>query len=187
MISVILTTLFAGQLASPAPQDTAVADSARVLVVFYSLTGTTKHVAKELAESLAADVEEIREVRSRNGVLDFIRSGYESVRKVLPPIKPFEKNPAEYRLVVLGTPVWAGGMSSPMRTYITQNRERFRAVALFCTQGGETEGSTFLDMTELCGKTPVATLSLRHESVAENTCAERLAEFADELRAALEY
>jgi flavodoxin len=179
--------LLAGQPASPAPQNTAVADSARVLVVFYSLTGTTRRVANELVESLGADVEEIREVQSRSGVFDFIRSGYEAVAKVLPPIKPFEKDPAEYRLVVLGTPVWAGSMSSPMRTYITQNRERFRAVALFCTQGGETEGRTFLNMTELCGRTPVATLSLQHESVVKNTCAERLAEFADELRAALEH
>jgi len=186
MISIILTMVLAGQPATPALPESAAAGSARVLVVYYSLTGTTGRVARELAESLGADIEAIRDVRGRGGLLGFIRSGYEAVRKVLPPIQPLEKDPAEYDLAVLGTPVWGGKMSSPMRAFITENRDRFNAIALFCTQGGDTEGSTFQEMAELCGKTPVASLSLRHDDVVKNTYAARLATFAHELRAALE-
>ena len=39
-------------------------------------------------------------------------------------------------LIILGTPVWAHNMCSPMRSYITAQKERFRAIAVLCTQGG---------------------------------------------------
>ncbi len=43
---------------------------------------------------------------------------------------------ASYDVVVVGSPV-TGKMSSPIRTYIAQNKDRFISVAFFCTHGNQ--------------------------------------------------
>lgn len=182
MMSVLLALTLLAQVKTPAAQESTRAGAAKILVVCYSRTGTTARIARELAHALGADTEMIRDVQSRDGFLGWLRSGYEATMKVRPAIQPIQKDPANYGLVVLGTPVWAGTMSSPMRTYIEQNRDKFKAVAFFCTQGAATEQGTFDDMADLCGMVPVATLSLQHAVVVKGDFREQLAEFVDIVR-----
>lgn len=59
-------------------------------------------------------------------------------------------DPQLYDVVVLGTPVWGGTMSSPTRTYIETNKSKFNRVAFFCTQGGSDNPRLFSDMAALC-------------------------------------
>jgi len=184
MVIVILGLLLLTQV-EPAAKE--VSGASRILVVYYSRSGTTARIGTELASALDADVEVIRDVRGRGGLFGFIRSGYEATRKLRPAIQPTEKDPADYDLVVLGTPVWAGTMASPMRTYIYQNRDKFKAVAFFCTQGAETGQSALDDMAELCDATPVATLSLQHDIVVKGDYRGQLEEFADSVREEAEY
>jgi len=49
----------------------------KILVVFFSRTGTTRGVAEGIARATGADLEELREARSRLGILGWLRSGYE--------------------------------------------------------------------------------------------------------------
>jgi flavodoxin len=180
MMNVILGLLLLTQAETPAAQKGS--GGGRILVVYYSRSGTTARIGRELAQALGADIEMIRDTRGRAGFLGWMRSGYEATMKVRPAIQPVEKEPASYDLVVLGTPVWAGTMSSPMRTYIHQNRDEFKSVAFFCTQGDKTEQRTFDDMADLCGATPVATLSLQHDVVAKGDYQDQLEEFVESVR-----
>lgn len=91
----------------------------RVLVAFYSRTGNTRRVAEAIAERLKADMEEIRDVGSRSGVPGFFRSGYEALAGKLPEIQQVYRRPDEYDLVLIGSPVWVGRPSSPIRSYLT--------------------------------------------------------------------
>jgi flavodoxin len=181
MLSLILTALLAAQ--TGAVPETAAAGGGRILIVYYSRTGATQQVAEALAGELDADIEQIQDVRARSGLFGYIRSGYEAVRKILPPIKPASLDPGQYGLVVLGTPVWGGTMASPMRSYITAHAAQFNSIALFSTHGGDDEGRTFQDMVALCGKPPVATLSLKHEAVVQDDYEEKFVEFVTAVRA----
>jgi hypothetical protein len=58
------------------------------------------------------------------GVFDYLRSGMDTTFKRLPVTKKTEKDPALYDVVAIGTPVWATKMSTPVRTYLFQNKER---------------------------------------------------------------
>src|ERR1035441_4643109 len=108
--------------------------NSRILIVYYSRTGTTRQLAQALAAALQCDTEEIVETKSRSGILGYLRSVIEARRQ-----RPSDtmvtaiKDPSLYDLVILGTPVWAWSASSPIRAYMMANRTRFAAVAFFCT------------------------------------------------------
>lgn len=147
------------------------------LVVFYSRSGMTRKIAGEIAQACGGDVEAIRETGIRAGPLGYFRSGFEALTKKLPAIKPTIKDPAKYRIVVLGTPVWASNISSPMRSYIMQNRNRFNEVAAFCTMGDSGGDKVLNEISELCSKPLSARLLLTDHQIAKREYREQITAF----------
>jgi flavodoxin len=128
-----------------------------ILVIYFSRSGYTRRIAEELALRLGADCEAIRERTSRRGILGYWRSAREALRGATVEISPLAADPRDYRLVVLGSPVWAGNICSPMRACIYQQRRAFAQLALFCTQGGSGAPKVLRKMAALCNQAPVAT------------------------------
>ena len=151
------------------------------LIVFYSRTGTTKTVAQKLAEKLNADLEEITDKDTRKGLFGFLRSGKQGMKGLLTKIEPTQKDPAAYDLVVIGTPVWAGRLCSPVRTYLTQNAANCKKVAFFTTQGGNKEQKVFKDMEELCCREPLCKVFFRTAEVKKGEFEAKLADFVKSL------
>jgi flavodoxin len=154
----------------------------KALVVYYSWTGHTRQIAEAIAAELSADVEEIREVRPRAGWVAYFRSVWEALRSRSAPIGKPQKNASAYDLVVLGTPVWAGRVASPMRTYIAQERGRFARIALFCTEGGANGEKAMAQVAQLCGKEPAATLIVTERDIRSGAYRQKVADFAKALR-----
>jgi hypothetical protein len=132
----------------------------RALVVFYSLTGTTRRVAQALAAELGADLEEIRCPRYHRGFFGFWRAGYASCRSKIPEIVAPTHDPRDYELVAVGGPVWAWNASTPVRAYLMRQATRFPAVAFFVTVGGVGFEKALATMEALAGRKPAATLVL---------------------------
>lgn len=154
----------------------------RTLVAYYSWTGHTRQVAEAIADALGADIEQIREVCPREGWIAYFRSAWEVLRGRMAPIEPPEKDPSGYDLVVIGTPVWAGRVSSPMRAYIAQLSSRFARTALFCSQGSASGDEALNQAAELCGKAPVATLSVSERELRSGTFRGKVADFVKALQ-----
>ncbi len=167
---------------SPQQAQAQTARPTRALVAYYSRTGVTRTVAEAVASGLGCDLEEIVDTKSRKGPLGFVIAGKDAVRKKLTRIGPISKSPADYDLVVIGTPVWANTMASAVRTYLTECGGQMNKVAFFCTQAGPKPGHTFADMEALCGKPPVETLSLRTKTVKAGLVAESIEAFVDRLK-----
>jgi len=157
------------------------ADS-RILVVYYSRTGTTRKVAELLTTALRCDSEEIVEAGSRSGMLGYVRSLIEARRQVSSRIGAVAKDPSSYDLIVVGTPVWAWSLSSPVRAFLLANRPRLPAVAFFCTLGGAGSDRAFGQMQELTGKPPIGCLAITAREVALATYQARVATFAGALQ-----
>jgi len=161
------------------------ADS-RILVVYYSRTGTTRKVAESLTAALRCDSDEIIEAGSRLGMLGYLRSLLEARRRVASRIAAAGKDPSLYDLVVIGTPVWAWSLSSPVRAYLLANRAKLPAVAFFCTLGGAGSDRAFDQMQELTGKRPVGRLWVTAREVETATYQPRVAAFGEALRSLAE-
>jgi len=154
----------------------------RVLVVFYSRTGNTKMAASAIAGGLGCDIEEIVDTRDRSGVLGYMRAGMDATRKTPAAIKQATKDPAEYGLIIIGTPVWAWTVSAPVRAYLQRNMERLKKVAFFCTNSGSESGA-FREMENLCGKAPVGVLSLNEKDLKAGAHMQQVKEFVKKLSA----
>ena len=143
----------------------------KTLVVYYSRTGNTKLIGHEIAAALGADVEELKDGKNRAGPIGFLLSGMEAKRKTPVQLAALTHNPAQYDIVVVGTPVWANDMCSPVRTFLAQHRTALNKVAWFCTSGSVQPGHAekgFTAMTEESGLSPVATLGLGRQQIRGN-------------------
>ena len=149
----------------------------KVLVVYYSRTGTTRKVAEAVARKLDCDLEELVDTKKRSGALGLIGAGADAHRKKLTVLGELECDPAAYELVVVGTPVWAGTMTPAIRTYLTEHKEGLPQVAFFLTTGGSGVERTFEDMREVCAKEPVATLALTAKQVRRQQFAQEIEGF----------
>jgi menaquinone-dependent protoporphyrinogen IX oxidase len=154
----------------------------RILVIFYSRSGTTRRIATALSATLGCSIEEIVEGRSRNGFFGYCRSIIEARRKQLPDIPPAKNDPSSFDLVVIGTPVWAWSVSSPVRAYLTANKDRLPAVAFFCTLGDKGSETAFAQMQGIVGKPPRATCAITAGELASGGEGPKLANFAGALR-----
>lgn len=103
------------------------------LVVYYTRTGKTKFVAEAIAAQLGADIEEVIDLKKRQGKIGWIMGGKDATRKSFTKIAPTKNALADYDLIVIGTPIWAWSPTPAIRTYISQNDLSGKKVALFYT------------------------------------------------------
>jgi flavodoxin len=151
----------------------------KTLVVFYSRTGTTKKVAEKIAQNLNCDIEQITTSDNRMGITGYIKCGKEGMKGIPAKINPITKNPANYDLVIIGTPNWAGNMSSPIRTYLTENKDKFKKVAFFAIMGGENISKTFIEMEQIINQKPVLAEAIQTKQVAKGNIDDFVAKFTN--------
>lgn len=149
----------------------------KTLVVYFSRTGHTRKLAQEIGAQCGADVEAIEEARGRAGFWGYFRSGREALKKQVIEIKSVTRHPANYDLVVLGTPVWASNVSSPMRAYLVAYGRSCRNVAFFCAQGGQGADKVCRDMAELCGRAPIATAVFTDSEIKRGRYTDKISAF----------
>ncbi|HRA79259.1 MAG TPA: flavodoxin [Burkholderiaceae bacterium] len=135
-----------------------------ILLAYYSRTGYTRKVAMEIAAACGCDVEEIRDRVGRCGPLGYARSAFEAASRFDTLLRPDELDPADYRLVIVGTPVWFWNLSSPVRTWVRRHRAKLGEVAFFCTCGSSGERRALAEFEALCGRA-VASLALTDREV----------------------
>lgn len=155
----------------------------RALVVYYSRTGHTKMVADQISKGLQCDAEELFDNVNRSGPIGFLKSGREASSRKLIELKPIQKDPAQYDLVIIGTPVWASNMSSPIRAYISENKSKFKEVAFFVTLGNTGAEKAIKEMEELCGKRAEATVAVKAKDLSKGSYVESINKFVGEVKA----
>ena len=151
----------------------------KILVLYFSQTGNTKKVADAIATACKADIEQIRECKGRAGLLGTLRTAYQTLFSRCSQIRQVNSDPAQYDLLILGTPVWMMKLTPPIRTYIRRKRDRFNNVAFFCTEGASGGTGVFKTMETLCAKQPITTLGITETELKSNLCTKKLVAFID--------
>jgi len=107
------------------------------LVVYYTRTGNARFVAETIAAEIGSDVEEVIDMKKRSGVLGYLSGGKDARQGKETQIAPSKKSPADYDLIIVGTPIWAARPTPAVTTYLKKNNLSGKKVAVFFTQGGK--------------------------------------------------
>jgi hypothetical protein len=97
-------------------------------------------------------------------------------------ILPKKHEVSSYDLVVIGTPVWAWSLSSPVRAYLMATASQLPKVAFFCTLGGSGSENAFAQMTAIVGKEPRAVCAITQREALSENYSDRLSPFEKALR-----
>ena len=119
------------------------------LVIFYSLDGNTKFISENIAEEIGADILELKPVKEirRNNFMKLFSGGKQAMMKATPELQPIDKDPTEYDLIFIGTPVWAWTFAPALRTFFKDHKIENKKIGLFCCHGGG-PGKIFEKMKE---------------------------------------
>lgn len=120
----------------------------KILVVYFSATGTTKNVANNLALATNAAIYEIKPtVPYTQADLDWknknSRSSVEMKnRDSRPTIQKDNFSVADYDVIFLGFPIWWGVAPTIVNTFLEQHDFSNKKIILFATSGGSGFGRT---------------------------------------------
>jgi len=149
----------------------------KTLVAYYSRTGHTHQLAREIAACCGADVEKITDGIDRSGPWGYLRSGWQALFGATPPIRRAARDPRDYDLVIIGTPVWNWSPAAPVRSYVVQHAGQFKRVAFFCTEGGSGADRVFAELQGICGQLPLATIAVKVGDLGEPSYGQPLRRF----------
>ena len=68
--------------------------------------------------------------------MKYFWGGRQVVSKIKPELLPFDKQPQDYDLLFIGTPVWAWRYAPPLATFFSSISLKGKKIALFCCHGG---------------------------------------------------
>ncbi len=140
-------------------EQTTPAESGKTLVVYYSATGSTESVAKEIAKELGADIFEITPKQpytsddlnwSNDNSRVSKEHNDESLRDVeLATITPDKWE--EYNTVIIGYPIWWGIAAWPVDNFIKGNDFTGKTIIPFCTSASSGIGNSGSLLEEMAG------------------------------------
>ena len=108
------------------------------LVIYYSFEGNTELIAKSIAEEVGADILRLKPKKDidSGGFMKYFWGGRAVYAKSRPELLPFDKNPREYNMIFIGTPVWAWTYAPALNTFFAEYAFSGKKIALFCCHGG---------------------------------------------------
>ncbi len=112
------------------------------LVVYFSLDGNTKLLAGKIAETMNANIIELKTNKKypAEGFWKYFLGGKSVVFGEKPKLTIADIDLSRYETIIIGTPVWASSFTPPIKSFISKYKIQGKRIALFaCSMGGEAE------------------------------------------------
>lgn len=142
---------------SDSSNDAAVEEGSKILVAYYSATGTTKEVAEQIAADLDADLFEITPTQPYTSEdLDWnlddsrvsVEHEDESAREV-ELVQATPDNFDRYETVFIGYPIWWSIAAWPVDGFVSSNNWEGKNVIPFCTSASSGLGESATRLEKL--------------------------------------
>lgn len=124
-------------------------ENKKILVAYFSYSGTTQSVAEQLSSRIGEDLFEIAPAEEYSSL--YLRSNREIRRGERPELSAEVENMEEYDIVFVGYPVWFHATPAPVNSFLESYDLTGKLVIPFCTSGGsdiDETMPTFLDSCE---------------------------------------
>lgn len=125
------------------------------LIVFYSLEGNTEYIADMIVDKLSADKLKLvpKKAYADKGFAKFFWGGKSAVMAEKPELESYDVNLDDYDEIVIGFPVWAGTITPPIRTFVSDNMASLKEkrICSFACQSGSGAEKAFDKLKALLG------------------------------------
>jgi len=120
----------------------------KVLVAYFSYSGTTRNIAYALSEETTADLFEIAPQKTYSNV--YMESNSEIRRNERPELTNTINNMGEYDIVFVGYPVWWHATPAAINTFLESYDLTGKLIIPFCTSGGSDIDETLPTFLDAC-------------------------------------
>lgn len=129
-----------------------------VLIAYFSRSGNTLTIARQIQKAAGGDLFEIATAKpypkDYHATVDLAQKELrENARPALKTAKV--PNLASYDFVFIGSPNWWGTLPTPVMTFLEENDMSGRTVAQFITHEGSGFGRSERDLKKLCPKSKI--------------------------------
>ncbi len=120
----------------------------KVLVAYFSYSGTTRNIANAISEKTGGDLFEITPQDGYSNV--YMESNSEIRGNERPALTDTVENMEEYDLVFVGYPVWWHATPAPINTFLESYDLTGKLIIPFCTSGGSDIDETMPTFLNSC-------------------------------------
>lgn len=120
----------------------------KVLVAYFSYSGTTRNVAGTLSEKTGGDLFEITPQDNYSDV--YVESNREIRKNERPALADTVENMDEYDIIFVGFPVWWHATPAPINTFLESYDLTGKLIIPFCTSGGSDIEETMPTFLQSC-------------------------------------
>ena len=154
-----------GAKAQPTPEG-----SKKMLVAYFSHTGNTRAIARQIQEATGADVFEIVPANPYPAAYgDVLARGRQELNdNMMPKLKSEVPSLAPYDVIFVGSPNWFNTIVPPVMTFLSGRDFTGKTVVPFVTHGGGGMGKSLQDLKRLApGATVLQGRAFRGDAVAD--------------------
>lgn len=123
-------------------------DDKKVLVAYFSYSGTTKGVAEVLSGQIGADLFEIAPKEEYSSL--YLQSNTEIRKGARPELSSMVENMEEYDIIFIGYPVWFHATPAPINSFLESYDLTGKLIIPFCTSGGSDIDETMPTFLDSC-------------------------------------
>lgn len=155
-----------------------------VLIVYFTRTGNSKKIAEQISIKLNCEVDEIIDQKKWKGIRGFLKGGLNSICEKTTKIS-YVKNPKDYDILIIVSPVWATKVPPAIRTYIVENINSMKKYALIINNNGGNIKKAFNNFKKILSK-PITEYGTCSKDIDTDACQKCFEEFSDAIRRTLE-
>jgi flavodoxin len=123
----------------------------KILVAYYSHSGTTKRVAEKIQQTAGGDLFEIKEAIPYPSEYSAVKQAKKEIANGFKPaLKDNGSDISSYDLIILGSPNWWSTIAPPVATFLAEVDFTGLTIAPFITHGGGGLNCTVSDIRKLC-------------------------------------
>ena len=122
----------------------------KILVVYFSHSGSTREIAKQIHEKIGGDLIELQPATPypSNYLTLVLQAREERQAGIKPPLKTKIENIKDYDQIYLGFPIWGETIPAPITTFLAEYDLTDKTIIPFCTHGGWGPGQSVAAITE---------------------------------------
>ena len=121
----------------------------KTLIVYTTLTGTTRQLCDTLQQSLFGEMVEIPQAHPYNRITAYLRGLPQAIRGGGCGIRPLEEDVSSFDRIVVASPVWADHVCPPATAFLRSHDLRGKEVHVLLTYGTESIRQAPLQMKTL--------------------------------------